>query len=78
MTQMIYRPQTGETLTKDRNKVHKLKFRDIPCDALIVLEQDVPEYLAQGWFAHPDDMLKDEPKPRKGRKANDRSDNDSQ
>lgn len=69
MTQMIYRPQTNERLTLDRRQIHKTKFRHLDCDALVVDESEVSEYVKKGWFAHPDDMLK-----RKGKKNDDSND----
>lgn len=65
MTQMIYRPQTDERLTLDRKTIEKVVFKGVPCDALVVEEKQVPEYVSKGWFAHPDDMLKDKPKGKK-------------
>lgn len=79
MTQMIYRPKTGETLTADRKTIEKVVFKGIPLDALIVDESQVDEYLQTGWFDHPDKMLKETEQPaRRGRKPNDRSNDDSQ
>lgn len=77
MTKMIYRPQTDERITKDQKKVHKPVFRGVPCDALVVDEDQVESYTEKGWFSDPNAMI-DKPKPRRGKKADDRSDKDSQ
>ncbi|MBZ9583478.1 hypothetical protein [Klebsiella quasivariicola] len=66
MTQMVFRH--GGTK----------KWKGVGYDFEIISEDDLQEYLDAGWFAHPDDLLKDsagpepepEDKPRKkpGRK----------
>lgn len=81
MTQMIYRPQTAERITQDQKTVHKTVFRGVPCDALIVEPEHVADYTGKGWFDDPNKMIyepAEQPKPRRGKKAHDRSDQDSQ
>ena len=72
MTQMIYRPQTGETMTKQRQQVHKVNFRGLPCDALVIEEAESGAYAKAGWFLDPNEMIdfkKDAgPGKRRGRK----------
>lgn len=53
MTQMVYRQ--GDMS----------KWKGVGYDFEIIPEEDLQEYLDAGWFAHPDDLLKDvaEPEP---------------
>lgn len=75
--QMIYRPQTGDNLTLDGKTVNKITFRGVPCDAIAVAPELVPEYTSKGWFDDPNQMI-DEPKPRQGKKASDSRNQDRQ
>lgn len=64
MTQMIYRPRTNERHI-DRKPVHKVIFRDLPCDALVINESEIPAYESKGWFSDPNDMIKPKAKSSK-------------
>lgn len=51
MTQMVFRH--GGTK----------KWKGVGYDFEIISEDDLQEYLDAGWFAHPDDLLKDSAEP---------------
>lgn len=59
MTQMVFRHGNAK------------KWKGVGYDFEIISEDELQEYLDAGWFAHPDDLLKDsaesdpEEKPRK-------------
>lgn len=55
MSQMIFRPGNAE------------KWKGVGYDFEIISEDELQEYLDDGWFAHPDDLLNDaeEPDPEK-------------
>lgn len=40
----------------------QLIWGDIPCDFIVVAEDEVDTYLADGWKSHPFDLYKDEVK----------------
>lgn len=51
MTQMVFRRGDGKT------------WKGVGYDFEIISEDDLQEYIDAGWFAHPDDLLKDSAAP---------------
>lgn len=51
MTQMVFRHGNAK------------KWKGVGYDFEIISEDDLQEYIDAGWFAHPDDLLKDSAAP---------------
>ena len=60
MTQMVYR------------RGNEKKWKGVGYDFEIISEDELQEYIDAGWFAHPDELLKDsaepEPEPKERKK----------
>ena len=56
MTQMIYRLETPDNWFEGRG-VLKTKFKNVPCDALIVNAEEVTGLCQGDWFTDPNELI---------------------
>lgn len=57
MSKMIFRPQTGDRHV-DGMRIHKTKFKELDCDAIVVDPEEVEGFEKKGWFSEPGAMKK--------------------